>query len=141
MMSTAEFLEAYRDVMESMGRGRPLSPSALVEQWRSFVESCEDGCDEDIFEYENDLSVRDTLERILRSEKLQRFEQMSWVRSQVDDADQRFRALLSDEKVRSDGAWWQVRMPRLVGPALAADVRDRYGVGIAVRGSDTGSDP
>lgn len=56
MTSATEFLEVYRDVIESMGRGRPLSPAALVEQWSSF-ESCEEGYDEEIVEYENDLSV------------------------------------------------------------------------------------
>ena len=105
-----------------------------VEQWSSFVEPCEDGYAEDIYEYENDLSVRDILERILRSDQLQKFEQMAWARAQVNDADQRFRELLSEQEIRSHGAW-QRRMPRVIGAELAADVRERYGVDITVQGT------
>ncbi|MFG1912406.1 hypothetical protein [Kribbella sp. NPDC048928] len=137
---TREFLEAYRDVMDSMGRGRPLSPMALVDQWRSFVQWCEEGYGQDIYEYENDLSVRETVERVLRSERLQRFDQMVWVREQVAEADERFRRLLSDEKVRSQGPWWKVRLPRIAGAVLAADVRDNYNVDIPLPGEDTATD-
>ena len=41
------------------------SLDALLREWRAFVTQVERGYDDSIYEYTNDLSVRDRLERLL----------------------------------------------------------------------------
>jgi hypothetical protein len=103
------------------------SLGALLNDWSRFVTEVERGYRDSIYEYENDLSVRDLLERVVTAAspglraKLERA---------VADDDRRFRAATeeTDRPLRAlgDPPWWWRRVPtRLVGEL--ADDLESYG--------------
>lgn len=130
---TAAFLESFRNLTESKGWGRPLSPARLIEQWDTFVGSCEEGYSESIEEFWNDRDIRRILEAVIKDSTLAEFDQISWVRAEVSAIDERYRTLLTDHDVRSSANWWEVRIPRFAGRELADDFKAHYQVDVEVR--------
>lgn len=129
---TREFLEAFRDTARSLGSWRLLTPTDVVGSWQGFVEQCEEGYADNIYEFHNDLSVRGLITKLLESPGLRDYEQMSWVREQIAAIDDRYRALLLEPDVRPGHPWWEARVPRVAGEELAADFKARYGVNVDV---------
>jgi hypothetical protein len=98
------------------------SLGALLQGWSRFVTEVERGYDDSIYEYTNDLSVRDRLERVVAGASPGLREQLE--RAVADD-DRRFTAA-TEEAARPLGAtrtaWWWRRVPvRRVGE-LADDL-------------------
>jgi hypothetical protein len=105
--------------------GREDSLDAMLHRWSGFVTQVERGYDDSIYEYTNDLSVRDRLERVaggagpgLRAK----------LEARLTDDDRRFEAA-SEEGARPLGEfgeasppWWWRRVPRRRGGELAEDL-------------------
>jgi len=98
---------------------------ALLQKWSRFVTAVERGYDDSIYEYTNDLSVRDRLERVIACAS-------PGLRAQLEGVlaaeDKRFEAA-TEEAARPLGVaytgWWWRRVPlRRVGE-LAQDLRDQ----------------
>ncbi|GAB2617080.1 hypothetical protein [Kribbella endophytica] len=132
MNDTAEFLAAFGEAVKAAG-GRPRSsPAALVDEWLGFVQACEQGYSEDIDEFHNDRSVRGLLEQLLNDPGLGRFPQLSWVRTAVAAADERYRAVLIPVDMWPHQTWWERSLPRLAGEELAAEFLEQYGVAVEI---------
>jgi hypothetical protein len=125
------FVAEFRGVAEALG-ARLLTPTAVIEGWLGFVVECEGGYADNIYEFDNDLSVRRTIEKLLGDQRLSDFEQMGWVRDEIAAVDERYRALLGEVEVRPGRPWWEARVPRLAGAELAEDFETTYGVRVAV---------
>ncbi|GAB3953375.1 hypothetical protein GCM10029976_093430 [Kribbella albertanoniae] len=132
MSDTREFLAEFGAVAQSAGSRRLVTPTVVIGSWRLFVELCEEGYGDNIEEFDHDLSVRRLIDRILQSPMLQGFEQMDWVRAEIEALDARYRALLIDLDRGDERGWWERGIPRLAGPELAGDFAERYGVGVEV---------
>jgi len=99
------------------------SLGSLLQDWKRFVTAVERGYDDSIYEYTNDLSVRDRLERVLAGAS-------PGLRAQLERAlaadDARFEAA-TGEAARPLGAtyttWWWRRVPLRLGGELAEDLR------------------
>ncbi|TWD73102.1 hypothetical protein FB561_6987 [Kribbella amoyensis] len=109
-----------------------MGPTDVVGEWEDFVESCTEGYLDDIYEFNNDLDIRALIERLLNDRNLARFQQMGWVRAQVSEVDEKYRAILRPEIDRPTRPWWEARLPRLAGAELAEEFRLRYGVEVEV---------
>ncbi|MET7861719.1 hypothetical protein ACPB67_26380 [Micromonospora taraxaci] len=131
MTDDRQFVERFAEV--TGGR----RPTGLVEGWEQVVEFCEEGYDDVLDEYWFDLSIRHTIDRMLTDERLSGFPQMGWVRERVEAADERFRAVLSEQRMpaRREMPWWEAYVPAWAGPVLAAELRDTYDIRIEVRES------
>ena len=112
--------EQREELARLLGEG---SLGQLLKKWGSFVTAVERGYDDSIYEYTNDLSVRDRLERVVTGAS-------PGLRAQLEGAlagdDGRFEAA-TEEAARPLGAryttWWWRRVPlRRVGE-LADDLR------------------
>ncbi|TCC19247.1 hypothetical protein [Kribbella sindirgiensis] len=132
MTDTREFLGRFRETARSLGSQRLLTPTDVIGSWRGFVEECEEGYADNIYEFANDLAVRDLIRKILDSEELRTYSQMGWVRDEVAEIDGRYRAILLDDEVRPGRPWWEARVPRLAGEELAGDFASSYGVSVTV---------
>ena len=64
-MST--FFERFRDAANERGLRKEWSPASFIAAWSSFVADCEEGYQWSIYEYENELGVRDVIERVLKA--------------------------------------------------------------------------
>ena len=95
---------------------------SLLQEWGHFVTAVERGYDDSIYEYTNDLSVRDRLERIVTGAS-------PGLRAQLEGAlaadDGRFEAA-TEEAARPLAAtyttWWWRRVPRRRAGELADDL-------------------
>lgn len=70
-----------------------LNPVAVLDAWRSFVGLCERGYDDNIYEYENDLAIRDLIEKLLTDDRLAALPESHWFGAEAARFDDRFRAL------------------------------------------------
>ncbi|MBQ0902603.1 hypothetical protein [Micromonospora sp. U21] len=132
MTDDRQFVERFAEVT----RGR--RPTGFVEAWEQFVGFCEEGYHDVLDEYWFDLSVRQAIETALTDDRLRGFPQMGWFREQVGAVDERFRAVLSEERLpaRVELSWWEAYLPAWAGPVLAAEVWTSYGVRVEVREVD-----
>lgn len=102
--------------------GREDSLDAMLRRWSDFVTRVERGYDDSIYEYTNDLSVRDRLGRVAEGAG-------PGLRAKLDgalaDDDRRFEAATEDS-ARPLGAasppWWWRRVPRRRTGELAGDL-------------------
>ncbi|MCO1595591.1 hypothetical protein M8C17_10480 [Micromonospora sp. RHAY321] len=131
MTDDRQFVERFAEV--TGGR----RPTGFVEGWEQFVGFCEEGYDDVLDEYWFDLSVRQRIETALTDDRLRDFPQMGWFREQVGAVDERFRAVLSEERfpARTELPWWEAYLPAWAGPVLAEELWSTYGVRVEVRGS------
>lgn len=100
----------------------------LLDEWREFVAGCEAGYGWNVYEYHNDLAVRDRLENCLG-------EMDDAERAQVAEVDARFRSLMQPGvQVGPDGdAWWHRGVLRYAGPDLASELKEWFQVDVEVR--------
>jgi len=105
--------------------GRDDSLGAMSGRWSDFVTRVERGYDDSIYEYTNDLSVRDRLERVVRSAGPGL--RAALERGLAED-DRRFEAATEDaarplgEFAETGPPWWWRRVPRRRVGELAEDL-------------------
>ncbi len=106
----------------------------LLEEWAQLVRECEAGYDWNLYEYHNDLSVRDALGRILADPDRAQ-EERDEVATRLLEIDARFQALLQPGAGvgPEDDPWWHRGVPRYAGPELAAEMRDWFEVEVEAR--------
>lgn len=129
-MSDVSFLDAFEEFVGASGWRTIPSPAQLVEQWEQFVEICEEGYDDNIYEFDNDRSVRDLLGRALHDSTLRRFPEHAELRAEVERIDERFRATCRTDVFlgREGDPWWRRGVPRNATGELADDLLDKYGI-------------
>lgn len=129
-MAGSEFLERFEEFLGASGWRVIVSPSTLVAQWRGFVEICDEGYSSTIYEYENERSVRDLLEKALNDPVLRTFPEVEVLRESVDEIDRRFRAQCRDgaAMAAADAAWWRRCVPRRADGEFADDLRSMFGI-------------
>jgi hypothetical protein len=124
--------DSVSQVWDEAGKTRSVAvANRLLEEWRALVEEVEDGYWFNIYEYDNDLTARESIDRHLRDDP----HLPAWIAAELDEIDRRFRAVLTPDPVdaRAGVPWWRAHVPRHAGSELAADIEERYGVKVAVR--------
>jgi hypothetical protein len=98
------------------------SLGSLLGDWARFVTAVERGYDDSIYEYTNDLTVRDRLERVVSGASPGLRAQLE---AKLAPDDRRFEAA-TEAAVRPLGAtyttWWWRRVPRRLVGELADDL-------------------
>ncbi|KIA74434.1 hypothetical protein [Paenarthrobacter nicotinovorans] len=127
-MST--FLERFAAATDEEGLRSGWSPAAYLEAWAAFTEDCEKGYQGNIYEYENDISVRDVIERALTSLGPAEDAAVAVFADAVAESDARFAAVLNSGPVMRDEAvpWWRRRLPVSGGREFAAEARQHFSV-------------
>lgn len=96
--------------------------SGMVEDWKELVGQIERGYDEMIYEYTNDLSVRNLLQELI--DALPAGSVRSWIAQEVEATDARYRAATREvnEPIHGGGnaPWWYWRVPMI----LVGELRD-----------------
>jgi hypothetical protein len=103
--------------------------------WAQFVDECEEGYSCCSSEFDNDISVRDTIERVLSREDFFGIPAVEHLRFVVDSIDGRFRALLRNDvnNKNGDAPWWRRGVLKYAGEDYARDIRGQYGIEIETR--------
>jgi len=105
---------------------RQVSLNELIGSWNQFVARVERGYEDSIYDYTNDLSVRDQLKEVLSKTSTRLHEKLT---AQVEPLDQRFldathqieRPLL--RPLNEETGFWWFRIPRALGGELEDDLR------------------
>ncbi len=128
------FLARVESVMNNSSAATVRSPAAHLGQWDLVIRECEDGYSSSIYEYDNDIGVRDQIQRLLDAPEFQQYAELGEFRREVDNIDARFRAILRPVvEVKADSPyWWRRGVLASAGREYADDVEALYGVHIDV---------
>jgi hypothetical protein len=114
-------------ILASMSRkaGHPLTVPFLLERWENFVSEVEEGYDDSIYEYTNDLSVRDLIQVIVDNSPKSFHDKLVGA---LRIWDERFKKATEGLKRpvlpnrEKSQAWWWFRVPIKSGSELKKDL-------------------
>ncbi len=122
------FLQDAKSLLESGGWSEIKSPFRLLDIWEGVVCDMETGYNFNIYEYDNDVSVRGAIQSILDHDVLKQYPEYKEFERQAATIDERFRNLLSEQYTRNDrSVWWEAGILRNAGEEYAKDIEDLYG--------------
>ncbi|MCO7237613.1 hypothetical protein [Aeromicrobium sp. CnD17-E] len=110
-------------------------PSEYCEDWEGFTADVLSGYSGSLYEYENELSVRDVLEKVMGDPELSTFPDWLAYEASIERTDTRLRRLLQNGvEVRPGRPWWWSHLPPHGGGEFAEDIRRIYAIDIDVGG-------
>lgn len=122
------YLEKISQILISNGK-KSRSPAGLVSRWSNFVDECEDSYDWTLYEYDDEISIRDSINLILSNKYLQCFDEWNEFSIQVEKIDNKLISLFFTDKHRDEQtSWWRQGILRYAGAEYADDIQSRYGV-------------
>lgn len=125
-----DFLSKVDEIFRRRGWMKEVSPASLLKDWTLFVEECEKGYPDNIYEYYNDIRVREWIELILSAPELQTFPEREMFASNVAKIDRRFRNLLLPGISLPKSMWWEQGVLQYAGRELKDDLLGLYDVEI-----------
>jgi hypothetical protein len=127
-----EFVLHFKKVLETKGQ-EPFSPFQLLSWWAGFVIGCEEGYQWTIYEYYDEIGVREKIEIVLNDPQLQPHSEMAEFRKPVYAIDERFKHLaLPGVETEYQRNWWERIILKRGGQEYADDIYRNYGVKIEV---------
>lgn len=129
-MNANSFLFGVKEIFGQRGWTHEVSPASLLKDWLLFVEECEKGYPNNIYEYYNDIRVREWIELILSAPQLQQFPELEEFASNILLIDKRFQALLLPDVSLPKSFWWEKGVPRYGGREFRDDLVNLYGIKI-----------
>ncbi|MCM1972674.1 hypothetical protein [Streptomyces sp. G1] len=127
------FLDRFRELAVDLGRSPRLTPHRAIEEWSEFVDDCMEGYEGTLFEYWDDLSIRSFLQRVIDDSMLKEVPELTWFKSEVQRVDEKFASLLAQGfEARGGRGWWERKIPRVAGHAMAENVKEQYGYEVEV---------
>src|SRR5688572_28923260 len=131
---TPGYLAEIQRLFSALGWTQDVSPAGFLRDWKSFVELCSLGYPNSIYEYFNDIRVREWIETILASPDLANYSEYHEFRNLVAEVDVTFKALLqAGLTTPAKRLWWEGGVLKFAGPELAADFQRDYGIAIETR--------
>ena len=125
------FADEFERVTASRGRMSNGSPNAVLEAWEDFVRECEEGYSWTIYEYDNEIAVRATIEATLQDPAVRSSSGFEAFKERLAPIDERFQILIGQgPKISDHGEWWERRLPPRGGTQFLEDVRSSYHVDI-----------
>lgn len=99
----------------------------VIEAWDSFVQDCESGYEMNLYEYDNDLSIRGLIQKILSESALKKYPLYFDFKTQIDVIDARLKAMFSTKNFRIEKkTWWEQGVLENAGDAYKVDISSRY---------------
>jgi hypothetical protein len=127
-----EFTLFFKSFLEAK-KWRVKAPWELLFGWNYFVTECERGYQWTIYEYNNEISVRESMEHILDALRSQSFAEIAEFREAVATIDERFKSLaLPDYETCHQEYWWERIILKHAGTDYAEAIFADYGVQIEV---------
>jgi hypothetical protein len=106
------------------------SPAPLLHQWEEFVRQRESVYGFGIYEFENDITVRDQIQRLLDELLLRTHTQLGEFETEVFRVDERLRTLLRpDVTIDPDSQyWWRRGVLRAAGHEYRRDIAELFDI-------------
>ncbi|XZE17685.1 hypothetical protein SH449x_002960 [Pirellulaceae bacterium SH449] len=102
----------------------------LLKWWTDFVGQCVDGYDWTIYEYDDEIGVRDYLECLLQDSGLKTFGEFNSFRKAIEEIDEQFRTVLQTNVDRPTDSphWWRKGVLKFAGDEYRDDMESRYSI-------------
>jgi hypothetical protein len=128
---TDDFLLRFKEFLDRNEWRSTSSPWDLIERWEQFVDGCSVCYQWGYYEFDNDVRVRTSLERVLSDPELARYPQLQEMRTRAEEADNRFRDLLAEAKIRSEqDPWWLRAVLARAGVEYSDDMKSMYNIDV-----------
>lgn len=128
-MIESSFEAAFKKVVSLSGRRAYWRSWEFVDIWEEMVDEIINGYEWSLYEYEDEISVRDDLEKALESSSLNQFHDWSGLVRRTLAADNKLEDLLGrGAEIRDSEFWWHRRIPPHGGPDFVEDVKRIYGI-------------
>jgi hypothetical protein len=132
MMPGESYPTKVQKIFQQRGWRSDVSANDLLKKWELFVEICRRGYGDNIYEYQNDLSVRTMIEAILAAPEMQEYPELREYRQNVEKVDKLFRNLLHPTyNFPNREYWWERGVVKYADQDLVNDLREQYGFEIA----------
>src|SRR5690349_10954979 len=95
------FSKKANDILSKRGWLRFTSPESLLKGWEGMIAACKKGYEDNIYEYDNDISIREHIELLLSSEILKEYPEFHEFSEAVKSLDTKFSELLQKDAKRS----------------------------------------
>ncbi len=104
-------------------------PPYLLEVWADFVDTCESGYLHTIYEYWDDIYIRELIEFAVNDVFLSTFNEHIHFKEEVAKMDELFKDLVffCDLKKRF---WWENAILKYAGEEYADQIKEKYGIDI-----------
>jgi hypothetical protein len=132
-MENVPFLRAVEIALKSIGTNANNSPATLIDQWSRFVDTCTVGYTWNIYEFKNELTVRDVIESILGSDRLKEYPEYNLFKEEINKVDSRFKDLLFPIPGNyNSGFWWRNGILKKSGKEYSEDIKSLYNITVEV---------
>jgi hypothetical protein len=109
------------------------SPAQMISAWSEFVEDCEEIYNWGLFEFDNDIAVRDAIDLLLQAETLKGFQEYIIFKEQVEKIDLKYKDLLLSTFFRDEQKkWWKKGILQYAGEEYSEDILKRYNVSVRI---------
>ena len=130
-MTANDFLRAFKEFLRRNDWPADQSPWTIVEQWESVVDQVGEDYRWGFYEFTNDLSVRDLLEKAFRDDRLSRFAQIDIMRQRVGNADVRLKnTFMPGVEIGAEAHWWRRGILASAGDEYRDDMERLHGIEI-----------
>lgn len=123
------FVETFKQVLKEKDR-EILMPGDLIEKWDEFVEQCEEGYQLSLYDYDNEITIRDDIHDIISSKILQEFKEYKIFIEQVDFIDRRFKEVSIECDNIPGQTWWKRRILKYAGDQYVENVKAEWNMDV-----------
>ncbi len=97
---------------------------SLLNSWERFILIIKEGYDDSIYEYENDLSSRDLLQRIIDESTNPLHDKLIKIIGEMDEDFVKFTIKVNKPivNIKEGKGWWWCRIPQKMGEELKNDL-------------------
>ncbi len=135
-MNESDFGPSIQALFASRGWPREMWPHGMLKDWQAFIEECVRGYSDNIYEYWNDIRVREWIELVLSVPELQSMVGYKEFAAAVFVLDKQFKNLLIPGViVPGRKFWWEAGVLKSAGAELAKDFRIEYDIQITIANS------
>jgi hypothetical protein len=125
------FLEIFMQALKSNGIA-DVMPSDLIAKWDEFVGQCEEGYQYSLYDYDNQLTIRDDIAVVIQNEILKDYKEYRDFVKQIDVIDQRLKSVSSEYYFTTEEEWWKRRILKYAGVQYVENVKTEWGIDVTV---------
>ena len=129
-------MESFSDlvylIQKEGGWRVPHTAPGLLQSWREFMRRCSSGYEWGMYEYANDLAIRDQINEVLNDGRVKIFREFIEFSSDVENIDQEFRKLFIKNVSLGVGKnnWWRQGILRRGGQEYVDDIKRTYNIDV-----------
>ncbi len=123
--------EAVQSVLDRHGyKRRPLSK--LVAMWKSLVDQCLEGYRWTIYEFDDEMSVREYIDSILDDPVVASFPEFEGFAQQIQVVDEIYRSVLQPgvRRPSPEDTWWSTGVLKYAGDEYRSDMLSSYSIAV-----------